>query len=92
MNSFPKKIVFQISAVENDDLSIFPSAMNVTAKMKIKHFQFKKYIVEHLLSLQERLQKYFSSISTNGIEWVISPFGEHNINIASDLTYAGKKS
>jgi hypothetical protein len=46
------------------------------------------------LSLQEGLKKYFLSISTNGIEWVISPLGasaEHNINIASDLTYAGKE-
>jgi hypothetical protein len=34
------------------------------------------------------------SLSTNGIEWVISPFGasgEHNINIASDLTCAEKE-
>jgi hypothetical protein len=44
--------------------------------------------------LQEVLKKYFQSISTNGTEWVISPFGasgEQNINIASDLTYAEKE-
>jgi hypothetical protein len=73
-----------------DDLSIFPSVKNVAAKLKIKQkVQFKKIIVEHLLNLQEGLKKFFLSISTNGIEWVISLFGasgKHNINIASDLT------
>jgi hypothetical protein len=70
--------------------------MNVAAKLKIKQkVQLKKKLVEHLLSLQEGLKKYFPSISTNGIEWVISPYGasgEHNINIASDLTYVEKKN
>jgi hypothetical protein len=69
--------------------------MNVTAKWKIKQkVQFKKNIAEHLLSLQEGLKKCFPPSSTNGIEWVISPFGasgEHTINIASDLTYAEKE-
>jgi hypothetical protein len=52
--------VLWISAVENGDLSIFPSAMNVTAKLKIKQkVQFKKNIVEHLLSLQEGLKNAF---------------------------------
>jgi hypothetical protein len=53
MNSL-KKIVLWILAVENDDLSIFPSAMNFTAKMKIKQeVQFKKNIAGHLLSLRQ---------------------------------------
>jgi hypothetical protein len=40
------------------DLSMFPSAMNVAAKLKMKQkkVQFKKSIVEHLLSLQEGLK------------------------------------
>jgi hypothetical protein len=50
----------RISAVENDDLSIFPSAMNVAAKFKIKRkVLLKKNIVEHLLSLQEGLKDTF---------------------------------
>jgi hypothetical protein len=94
MNSL-KKIMLWVSGVENDDLSIFPSAMHVAAKLKIKQkVQFKKNLVEHLLSLHEGLKKYIPSISTNVIERVISPFGasgEHNINTASDLTYAEKE-
>jgi hypothetical protein len=35
MNSL-KKIVLCISAVENYDLSVFPSAMNLASKLKIK--------------------------------------------------------
>jgi hypothetical protein len=69
--------------------------MNVAAKLKIKQkVQFKKNIVGHLLNLQEGLKKHFPSVPINGIEWVISLFvgsGEHNINIASDLTYAEKE-
>jgi hypothetical protein len=70
--------------------------MNVAANLKVKQkVQFKKNVVEHMLSLQEGfLKKYFPSISINGIEWVISPFGasgEHSINIASYLTYAEKE-
>jgi hypothetical protein len=52
--------VLWVSTVENDDLSIFLSAVNVTAKLKIKQkVQFKKNIVEHLLSLQEGLKNTF---------------------------------
>jgi hypothetical protein len=46
------------------------------------------------LSPQEGLKKYLPSISTNGIQWVISPFGasdEHNTNITSDLTCVEKE-
>jgi hypothetical protein len=57
MNSISKQIVLWISAVENDDLSIFLSAMNVAAKVRIKqNVQFKKSIVEHLLSFQVGLK------------------------------------
>jgi hypothetical protein len=69
--------------------------MNLAAKLKIKqNVQFKKNIVEHLLSLQEDLKITLHLFHKNGIEYVISLFGasgKHNINIASDLTYAEKE-
>jgi hypothetical protein len=58
--------VLWISAVENDDLSIFPSAMNVAAEMKIKQkVQFKKNVVEHMLSLQEGFLKKILPVCFN---------------------------
>jgi hypothetical protein len=68
--------------------------MNVAAKLKIKQkVQLKKNIVEYLLSLQEGLKilsVYFNELYKMGyFDFLAS--GEHNINIASDLTYEEKE-
>jgi hypothetical protein len=88
-------LAFWHSSIEKGQFSCFPCAERFANQIgAIERKCLQETMKEHLSALQTSIRDNFPSISTAGVEWVISPFGtpgEHNINNASDLTFTEKK-
>ncbi|XP_066965643.1 protein FAM200C-like [Macrobrachium rosenbergii] len=71
MKGFQRKLKSWTSAVQKDDVSNFPS---------LQHPGYnglgtvKNLILNHLEQLREAVDKYFPSLSTEKLDWIVSPF------------------
>lgn len=90
MNGFSKKLEFWTSTVENGDFTCFANTSKVISSLMADQVhELGKIIKAHLEKIKEGLIKYFPSVSTAEIQWVISPFGhsgEENLQSAAGLT------
>lgn len=71
MKGFQRKLKSWKSAVQRDDVSNFPSLQQAGYN---GFGTVKNLILNHLEQLREAVDKYFPSLSTEKLEWIVSPF------------------
>ncbi|XP_068229341.1 zinc finger BED domain-containing protein 5-like [Palaemon carinicauda] len=71
MKGFQRKLKSWKSAVQKDDVSNFPSLQQPCYKGL---GTVKNLILNHLEQLIEAVDKYFPSLSTEKLDWIVSPF------------------
>lgn len=71
MKGFQRKLKSWKSAVQKDDVSNFPSLQEPGYKGL---GTVKNLILNHLEQLREAVDKYFPSLSTEKLDWIVSPF------------------
>lgn len=72
MKGFQRKLGSWKSAVQKDDLSNFPSLLHQAGNNDLG--ALKDLILNHLLRLREAVDFYFPSLSTENLDWIVSPF------------------
>ncbi|XP_068208336.1 zinc finger BED domain-containing protein 5-like [Palaemon carinicauda] len=71
LKGFQRKLKSWKSAVQKDDVSNFPSLQQPGYKGL---GTVKNLILNHLEQLREAVDKYFPSLSTEKLDWIVSPF------------------
>lgn len=95
MNGFSRKLEFWTSAIEGGDLTSFENTSKAASNLMAEQVsELRKIIKAHLEKIKEGLVKYFPTISTAGVQWVVTPFGqagEENLQSATGLTNEEKE-
>ncbi|XP_063587861.1 zinc finger MYM-type protein 6-like [Penaeus indicus] len=60
------------SAVQKGDMENFPSLLHLAKDNELRIP--KTLILNHLVTLQDAVDKYFPSLPTNNLDWIVSPF------------------
>ncbi|XP_063600317.1 zinc finger BED domain-containing protein 5-like [Penaeus indicus] len=72
MKGFRRKLSSWESAVQKGDMENFPSLLHLAKDNELRIP--KTLILNHLVTLQDAVDKYFPSLSTNNLDWIVSPF------------------